>query len=334
MSALKELVRRFREAMGGPEARSQQAAPAFNWEPTAAPAPLEPVVPEQESPGQAAGPTPIKGWKRAPAEPSSVVGTGIPADVADFGPVYKGAGVTAPNHGYGVDRVGGMLNHKSLAGLDRTVKASAVLAALDAAGVAIADVIHDAVLRYKALIAFEAAKDLETSAIRPRNESRIEELKREIDSFRSKKNAEISELTREMSASMQALGRLRTRARAEQERYHRAVSLFVESLPARVIPIAPKPGEPAASGPEAGATAERAAPPAASPDLKLVTSTPQASAPSAAPPEPPPAAQAPPAAEPVKEAAASTPAAEVKDAGGPKPEEPGKPAEPPASEPK
>jgi hypothetical protein len=45
------------------------------------------------------------------------------------------------------------------------VKASAVLAALDAAGVSIEDVIHDGMLRYKALVAFEAAKELELQQV-------------------------------------------------------------------------------------------------------------------------------------------------------------------------
>src|SRR5919201_1685924 len=80
---------------------------------------------------------PAPTWKVARSEPSSVVGATIPADVADFATVYKGASVQAPGHGYGVDRIADMLAHKSLAGLDKTVRASAVLAALDAAGVSI-----------------------------------------------------------------------------------------------------------------------------------------------------------------------------------------------------
>ena len=60
-------------------------------------------------------------------EPSSVIGTGIPADVSDFAVVYKGASVQAPAHGYGIDRIAGMLAHGSLAGLDKSVKAGSII---------------------------------------------------------------------------------------------------------------------------------------------------------------------------------------------------------------
>jgi hypothetical protein len=234
--------------------------------------------------------TPPQTWKAAPPEPSSVVGGTIPADVSDFATVYKGASVSAPSHGYGVDRVADMLAHKSLAGLDKTVRASAVMAALDAAGVAIAEVIHDGLLRYKALVAFEAAKELELDQVRPRNERRIGELKAAVESYQKAKQGEIDALTRESGAAAAALTRLETRQRAEEERFHRTVSLFVEPMPARVIPMAPAaapsmaPLAPLAPKPAAPAATAEAKPS----ELKLVT---PAAAPDK-PASPPPAASA------------------------------------------
>jgi hypothetical protein len=234
------VLRKLRNAITGAQEPPPPPPPRlFNWE----------TFPAASAPG--AGPFPTSpsalpasaSWKSPKAEPtSSVIGAGIPADVASFATVYEAAGVAAPEHGYGVDRVSEMLNHKGLASMERSVKAKAVLAALDAAGVAIQDVIHDAVLRFQTLTAFEAAKDLERSGIAPPNEARIEELRAEVDAFRDEKNARIAELTREGTAARQALGRLRGRVRAEQDRYLRAVSLFVEPLPARVIPMTPAAG--------------------------------------------------------------------------------------------
>ena len=197
----------------------------------------------------------------------SVIGSGIPADVADFAIVYKGAAVQAPSHGYGVDRIAGMLAHESLAGLDKSVKASAVLAALDAAGVAVEDVVHDGLLRYKALVAFEAAKELELQQVRPRSERRIGELRAAVAAFEKEKQAEIDALTRESAAAVNTLTRLQTRQRAEEERFHRTLSLFVEPMPARVIPMASRPAEgapaPGAGGQGAGAEAGPGPPAAA-----------------------------------------------------------------------
>jgi hypothetical protein len=273
--SLNDLVRKMKKAVTGDE--SSRDGKPFEWEPAPlAPVPAAAAVKDEAPPETEAAPAVPASWKRDPAEASSVVGASIPADVADFAIVYKGAAVQVPAHGYGVDRVAGMLEHKSLAGLDKTVKASAVLAGLDAAGVAIDDVVHDALLRYKALVAFEAAKELELHQVRVRNQRRVEELQRASEEFQKEKNAEIDALARESAAAAASLTRLKTRQRAEEERFYHTVSPFMEPLPARVIPMPPKPAE-----------ALPPAPASEAPDLKLVP------APAAAPP--PPAAEPAPA---------------------------------------
>jgi len=284
MSGLNDLVRKLKHAVTGADEAPRPAKP-FDWEPAAAmpaPAPILKEAPSREA-REAAAAAPAQGWKRGgagAAELPSVVGGSIPADVADFATVYKGAAVHAPQHEYGVDRVAGMLEHKSLAGLDKSVKASAVLAALDAAGVSVKDVIHDGLLRYKALVAFEAAKELELHQLRPRNERRGEELKAASEGFRKKKQAEIDALSRESAAAQASLTRLKTRQRAEEERFHRTLTLFVEPLPARVIPMPAKPAEVAPP-----------APAETKPELKLLAPQPVAdqTLPVAAKPAEPPA---------------------------------------------
>jgi hypothetical protein len=259
MRALADLWRKLLRVLTGADEPAPGSRP-FQWEPSGGSVVLrkkkEAAVGDVTVPAASAlAEAPL----RRPPEPSAVIGGGLPADVADFALVYKAAAVQAPAHGYGVDRVAAMLQHKSLAGLDRGVKASAVLAALDSASVPLHDVVHDGLLRYKALVAFEAAKELELHQLGPRNELRAEELKHAIQAFQKKKQAEIEALMRETAAAAAAITRLKTRQRVEEERFHRTVSLFAEPLPPRVVPMVPKPAEPPAP-----ATTE------ARPELRLV----------------------------------------------------------------
>jgi hypothetical protein len=291
--SVSDLVRKFKRAATDPEA-PPVIKKSFDWEPDRAmPTPRasssKAAEPAAAAPKPAAVPWPQQ--ERPASEPSSVIGTGIPADVSDFAVVYKGAAVKPPSHGYGVDRIADMLAHGSLAGLDKSVKASAVLAALDAAGVAIEDVIHDGMLRYKALVAFEAAKELELQQVRPRNERRVEELRAKVAAFEKEKQAEIDALTREAAAAVSTLTRLQTRQRAEEERFHSTVSLFVEPLPARVIPMATRPADAAAPAPapapEAKSELKLVAPVAPAPPTPAAAVKPAENAP-AAPPTPEP----------------------------------------------
>src|SRR5262245_5431938 len=96
----------------------------------------EQAVPElTEAPPEAVSPRPPRG--RAPRErtprempaeelaadpPTPVERSRVAADVADFGAVYKEAGIELPAHGYGVDKAGEMLENKRLASLAPEVK--------------------------------------------------------------------------------------------------------------------------------------------------------------------------------------------------------------------
>ena len=68
------------------------------------------------------------------------------------------------------------ISHESL-----RLAATGLLTALDAEGVPASDVSQDAVLRRKALTAYEAEKALELQSLRSRNESRVEALQDTVD---------------------------------------------------------------------------------------------------------------------------------------------------------
>ncbi len=59
----------------------------------------------------------------------------LPADIMDFGEVYREARIEPPFHGYGIDKIESMLNHPRLVAIRPEQRAAAVLAALEAAGV-------------------------------------------------------------------------------------------------------------------------------------------------------------------------------------------------------
>lgn len=181
------------------------------------------------------------------AEPRAVAESAVPSSVEDFGAVYEEAGIALPAHGYGVDKVAEMLASKRLAPLGREVKAAAVMAALEAASVPMREVLQDAVLRDKALDAFEAAKERELQELRARNQTRVESLKAEMEGLLRKINVEIEKLKRESEEAGQAFERLQQRKRQEEGRMHDVVSHFIEGGDNPVslgnAPPTPRPGQ-------------------------------------------------------------------------------------------
>jgi hypothetical protein len=175
--------------------------------------------------------------------PRSVARSQVSADVADFGAVYQEAGIELPLHGYGVDKVAEMLENKRLAALAPEVKATAVLAALEAAGVELKDVIQDGVRRDKALDAFFGGKTAETQELRGKSESRIEEIRQQIATLLKEKNAEIEALKKAAEDAAQALAKLEEKKLREEDRLHAVLAHFVEAAAnpiTRGMPPAPE----------------------------------------------------------------------------------------------
>jgi hypothetical protein len=183
---------------------------------------------------QAGGPPATPQEREIPAEAfeepaaPTVVQSAVPADVEDFSAVYQEAGVELPAHGYGVDKVAEMLQSKRLATLGREVKATAVMAALEAAGAPVRDVIQDGVRRDSALDAFEQAKETELHDLQLQSQSRVQAIKEEIDAFLQAKNAEIEELKQATEAAEKAFASLQARKRKEEDRIHEVVAHFIE----------------------------------------------------------------------------------------------------------
>jgi hypothetical protein len=209
------------------------------------------IVADSEA-GAEASPTPTDAHEREiPAEafqqePEPVRRSQVAADVEDFGAVYQEAGIELPLHGYGVDKVAEMLESKRLASLAKEVKATAVMAALEAAQVPIREVIQDAVLRDKALDAFESAKEREISELRAQSETRVAAIQTEMETYLREKNAEIEALKKAGEGAVQAFQKLQERKRREEQRLHDVVAHFIEGAE-NPVSTGPKPPKPPAA---------------------------------------------------------------------------------------
>jgi len=204
------------------------------------PVPIRTITPPPATPAPAPARVSSENWVKpsVPEPPPPTPNLPAPMPVAqsmvplsDFEDVYRKAGIKSPVHGYGVERVYRLLTSRRLVGLDRNVRRSALLTALDAAGVPASDVSQDAVLRRKALTAYEAEKALELQSLRSRNESRAEALQDTIETFTRQKQSQIERLAQGSTSAVRAQSDLEIRKRMEQDRLYRSLAYFVEPLP-------------------------------------------------------------------------------------------------------
>lgn len=227
--AVDEVPRRVADVPAPAPAGVKPAAPVLE----APPAPVAEVSVAEEAPfiAKAAAAPPAFEAPAAPLAPGVHPAQSL-VPPSDFEDVYRKAGIKSPVHGYGVERVYRLLTSRRLVGLDRNVRRSALLTALDAAGVPASDVSQDAVLRRKALTAYEAEKALELQSLRSRNESRVEALQDTIETFTRQKQTQIERLAQGSTAAVRAQSDLEIRKRMEQDRLYRSLAYFVEPLPA------------------------------------------------------------------------------------------------------
>lgn len=156
----------------------------------------------------------------------------LPADIMDFSEVYREAHIEAPPHGYGIDKVEGMLNHPRLVALRPEQRAAAILAALEAAGVEFTDVLRDAVQRDRAVERFALAKEAEMQAERQRAEDAVIRARQELDSFVAEKRAEMERLRSEIKEAEERFAEFQERRRVEERRILEVADHLADGTPA------------------------------------------------------------------------------------------------------
>jgi hypothetical protein len=121
-------------------------------------------------------PLPRRLWDRGVGEESEPAGSGsepvtasangvdtrmAPNHLAAFDEIYRSAPATPPKAAYDIRKVAEMLNSDHLTGMSIEAKRSSVLMALEAVGVQVDDILHDAMARLCALNAYEEAQNRE-----------------------------------------------------------------------------------------------------------------------------------------------------------------------------
>jgi hypothetical protein len=111
----------------------------------------------------------------------------------DFDRIYRSATVKPPQLAYGIMKVVGMMNSGYLSSLTPEARRSAVMMALEAMGAAAEDLLHDAVVRERAL---KESEDQQQERLRALEAKKLDE--------NQKLQAELERLTADYMSRMQA----------------------------------------------------------------------------------------------------------------------------------
>ena len=118
--------------------------------------------------------------------------------------IYFAAGIVNLRRGYSINKVVEMLRSEHMRGLSKEMKRAAVLMALDAAGITIAEVLTDARARQDALDAYEAGQRKQAEAEWTRRAEEIVQIQAELERVKDQYAARISRhmdaVTREKTA--------------------------------------------------------------------------------------------------------------------------------------
>jgi Asp-tRNA(Asn)/Glu-tRNA(Gln) amidotransferase A subunit family amidase len=193
------------------------------------------VTPPSESPPEAAPETQSAPPRRAAdlvadAEGDATFATPL-ATPADLAEIYDSAQITTPPHGYTVLKVADMLRSEHIRDLPPDVKTKSVMVALDAAGVKVAEIVEDAVLRDRALDTYERVLQKALEDLRARKELENQQIEEEINQRVAELRARIDQNNAETSREQSDLIAWRARKRQEEERIAEAIGYFVSPNP-------------------------------------------------------------------------------------------------------
>jgi hypothetical protein len=94
--------------------------------------------------------------ERSAAGEARESGESFPGELLSMEDIYRAAGIVGPRRGYSINKVVEMLYSEHIRGLSKEMKRASVLMALDAAGVSIDEVAHDAEARQEAIDSYQA----------------------------------------------------------------------------------------------------------------------------------------------------------------------------------
>jgi hypothetical protein len=176
--------------------------------------------------------------KKAPVHSAREVPT-FQVELSPMEDIYRAAGIMVPRRGYTIKKVVEMLNSEHIRGLSKEMKRVALLMALDAAGVPIAEVLQDAKIRQDALDAHEAQQRKQVEAEWARKEEENDHIQAELESVRAHYMARISRNLDGMAREKATFGSWVTLKQQECQSMAEAAELCLKSPvsePASTLP--------------------------------------------------------------------------------------------------
>ena len=141
--------------------------------------------------------------------------------------IYRAAGIQGPRLGYTVEKVIEMLQSEHIKALPTDTKRSALLMALDAAGVQVDEVLHDATLRQHALTSHEAIQCKRLEEYEARRAHEIVAIQAEAERVAAEYAARISHHLGEVAREKESLRKWQATKQHEAHRITAAVTLFL-----------------------------------------------------------------------------------------------------------
>jgi hypothetical protein len=130
--------------------------------------------------------------KDTPADNEEEAFTGVEVELLPMEDIYRLAGIMESHKGYSIQKVVEMLHSRHIRGLSKEMKRAALLMALDAAGVSVAQVERDAKTRQDALDTHEAEQRKQVEADWARKTEEISHIQNEMERARMHFTARIS----------------------------------------------------------------------------------------------------------------------------------------------
>lgn len=140
--------------------------------------------------------------------------------------VYEQGGIRVPAHGFSILKVAEMLGSVHVRDLAPDAKRAAILMALEASNIQLADVIEDAARRELALNDYEARQQQTFQSYKAGKQQQNQELQVEIERLIEQLRLRIQENEKELTSEKTRLDEWRTRKREEERRIRTAASLF------------------------------------------------------------------------------------------------------------
>ena len=162
---------------------------------------------------------------------TNLTATGLPPYQGSLLPlqdIYLAVGIMSSRLGYNIDTVSGMLDSPHIRGMTSDVKRGSVLMALEAAGVAVNELLQDGAKRLDALNAYESGEHKRYEEYEARKSQESAQIQSEIEHMTAHCLDRIKHNLSEVTLAKDAFLNWQTTKQKESQRISDAVALFTK----------------------------------------------------------------------------------------------------------